>query len=77
MFALLLVEDQIAKRSRLVTSNDSDDGDTSTRPPSMVTRNDDSEVEVFLKQSLTEGDFTTLSYDLRLLANDDVILEDL
>ena len=37
----------------------------------------ESEVETFLKHCLEDGDFTTLSYDLKLLANDDAIFEDL
>lgn len=43
----------------------------------MVKANDESEIESFIKQSLTDGDFTTLSYDLKLLANDEIILKDL
>ena len=71
---MLLVEGQIAQRSQQLNK-----GNTTNQPPppSMVSKDDDSEVEKFLKQSLTDGDFTTLSYDLKLLANDDTILEDL
>ena len=70
---MVLVEGQLAQRSQQLNK---ENAANQLPPPSMVTKDDDSEVEIFLKHALTDGDFITLSYDLKLLANDDTILED-